>query len=206
MACEIRQLVAADVPELRRLQAVAPEKHMQYVLRRFPRYYEAISILESPQEYIGRQVRILGAFNSETLIGTVGLLRVPDEQPQTAASESTMEKFCEVFSEHDADVFDTVVNELLATYIGAPVGSLLINSLCVMRRHRRQGVARMLLDAIVDSVENDFIPPIYIEVSRGLPIQKMLSTLQFRVVKKTFSFSEWFQFSTWGSVLMMREQ
>lgn len=201
MNIEICDLTVDDIADVRRLQSLAPTRHLKCPLKRFTRYFEALGIVEPAFEYFSRQLRILGAFCDGTLIGTIGLLQVPVEAEFAALSQAVIDHFQREFTEQEAVKFDALNVSLAATFIGAPERSYLIHSLHVLPEFRRQGVAKNLMSAILDGATLEQKACLFIETARERSLRRFVESFGFKCVKQTFSFSERLEYGTWGSLL-----
>lgn len=201
MAIDIRELAADDIANVRRLQILAPTRHLTYTLRRFPKYMQAMTFFESASQYFSRQHRTLGAFCDGTLVGTVGIMQVRVEAETPRLSESALDEFYREFTQQEIDLFYKLCGSLVATFIGAPEHSFLIHSLHVLHKFRRQGVATDLMDTLVSSVTSEQKAALFVETARLRHLRRFVESFGFRSVKRTFSLSERFTYGTWGSQL-----
>lgn len=201
MATEIRELTADHIADVRRLQSLAPTRHLTYTLDRFPKFFHAIGIVDPAPQYFSRQDRTLGAFSRGTLVGTIGLHQVPIATELHNLPQAVIDNFYREFTERDAVVFDALRNSLAATFIGAPEQSYEIHSLHVLADFRRQGVATQLMTAILDASTLEQKTCLFIETARERPLRRFAETFGFKCVKRTFSFSERLEYGTWGALL-----
>lgn len=185
----------------RSLQAAAPDRHTQYAIRRFPRYFEVRSALWPGERYFDQHVRIIGAWLNKQLIGTVSLAQVHTNHESREMSEEESEAFWQAFSENDLREYQRLDHELTQTYIGSPPGSFLIHSLHVAADCRRQGIATRLLQDLLTGLSTKQSENLFMEMARVSSLQRFAEQLGFRCVKKTFSFTERFRFGCWGAIL-----
>lgn len=201
MGAEIRPLAVEDIANVRRLQALAPSKHLLYTISRFPRYFEAIGIVDPPSEFLRRQCHALGLFENGGLVGTIALERMKAEAVAEPAKKDRVDEFCREFTEHDALVFDTLNASLLRTYIGAPDGSYVVHSLHVHPQFRRRGFATELMKSILNACAPEQRENLYLETAREKHLQVFIESFGFRCIKRTVSLSERLEYGTWGSLL-----
>ena len=201
MSTDTRELVAEDIVEVRRLQSLAPSKHLIHVLERFPRYFDAVEIVDPGPQYFSRQFRTLGVLTKGSLIATIGLLRVKPEFDVLPLPQDRIDHFYSQFTDHDANVFDALNASLKNTVIGAPANSFSIHSLHVLPQFRHKGVATSLMRSILRACTPEQKENLFIETAREKPLRQFVESFGFKCIKRTCSFSQRLQYGTWGALL-----
>lgn len=195
-------LAAEDVPAVRRLQRIAPDPHSGSILQQFPRYFEAISILDPGPKYFARNVYVVGAIFDEQIVGTVALMQMPEPEFTLQTSEADSAAFWESFSEEEARQYERHAYSHFETVIGAPPGSFLVHSLHVSPEFQRRGIAERLLRFLIDQLQPGQVDELYIEIARGVPLNSLLHRLGFVPIKDTHSAVEHSRYGVWGSILL----
>ena len=195
-----RTLEGAEVDEARRLSNCNPDVFSAYALDRLPCVFEIAGSLEPASDFRAKQRLILGAFQSDRIVGALFIESV-DRLAEIETSKASWDIVLSRFTEHEVNVYRTLVADWGRAMIGAPDGSLSIHSLCVAREHRQKGIATALLREAVDRLRDDERSSLYIEVARIRSYRRLCESAGFRIVSKRLSLSDRLQFGCWGTAL-----
>jgi ribosomal protein S18 acetylase RimI-like enzyme len=198
----IRRLDTTDAGSVSRLKHSAPDVHLEKVLARFPRYYEACFHLQSVETLLDNQEMILGAVEGDQLVGMLAVGRVREASEFPPPTEETLEAIRNAFTPADWERFLRVGQALMRTYIKAPTNSYEIHSLHVLPSHRRQGIASSLLDAMLCELKPELRQGLFVETARVNHLRRLYESRGFAYVRQTFSFVERIRFGVWGSMLL----
>lgn len=152
-----------------------------------------------------RQRSILGAFASDHLVGTVAIECRRDSE-YTELTDNEWDQFFQRFSQLELDVYNTWHASYMRTFLLAPMNSLTLHSLAVLPSYRGNGIARRLIEEAVLTLGKCDTEHLYTETARVAKLVKMFKTQGFKVVRKSFSWSERLEYGQWGSVLMKYEE
>jgi len=198
---DIRTLNAEETRSHRELASTFPDQHLAVVLHALPRYSEMTWLFENDEEYFKRQRLILGAFESNRLIGTVAIQKTT---PRDAAewSEDQWNVFYDRFTQTEFDAFDTWNSSLSKTFLNAPHHSLALHSLAVSPKYRRRSVATRLISAVISNLSSEERNFLFAETARRGYLTNLFVKNGFRAIRRSFSLSERLEYGQWGSVLM----
>ena len=68
--------------------------------------------------------------------------------------------------------------------------------------YRRKGLASKLVDYAISELSDVDRKRLFVETARRTYLVNLFARHSFRVVRKSFSLSEWLEYGEWGSVLM----
>lgn len=204
-AITYRTLSKNDVSIHRDLVGANPDLHLDAILRSFPRFQDMARYFDPDETYWMRQRLILGAFDADRIVGTVAI-QCSNILEEREFTDREWACFFDRFSEHELDVYNTWTSSYSKTFLLAPENSLTLHSLAVSASYRRNGIARKLIEKAASLLERNECEHLYTETARVDRLVKMFRDLRFKVVRKSFSWSERLEYGQWGSVLMQYEE
>lgn len=197
----IRSLEPSEVSTARELLHRNSDIHSRFLHERLPCYFDIASHFDPDEIFRRRQRLLLGAFDGDEMVGSVGVECASDHLP-TELTNDEVDRLSNMFSDHQLSAFATLQNGVSKTYIGTPAGSLTVHSLTVESGYRHNGVARSLVQQAIASLDLSERRSLYIEVARLRWLKRFVESLGFLTVRKTFSLSERLQFGCWGALLL----
>lgn len=199
--CEIRRLSDAEAPDADALTLRNPDPFGVYLTSRQPNFFELCDAITASSCGRDDVLACLGAFVDGRLAGVASLGKVNREV--TIADIPDWDTLLEQHSEHDLNVCVTLWNDWTQAVIGAPHGSLCVQSLCVDAPYRRRGIATALVDALIDLLPIHGQSQLYMEIMRTRSAVRFGRRLGFRVRRRTFYLSHRLRFGHWGTLLMV---
>ncbi|TWT78468.1 Acetyltransferase (GNAT) family protein [Posidoniimonas polymericola] len=199
--CEIRRLSDAEAPDADALTLRNPDPFGVYLQARQPNFFELCDAITA--SVCGRDdvLACLGAFVNGQLTGVASLGRVNRDIAIGAIPD--WDALLEQHSEHDLNVCVTLWNDWTQAVIGAPHGSLCVQTLCVDAAYRRRGIATALVGALIDLLPTHGQSQLYMETMRTRSAVRFGRRLGFGVRRRTLSLSNRLRFGHWGTLLMV---
>jgi len=196
-----RTLSANEVSIHREFFNANPDPHLDVVIRSFPRFAEISRFFDPDESYWQRQRFILGAFDIDHLIGTVAIEPACRREP-LELTDDEWDRFFNCFTERELDIYNTWNSSFIKTYLLAPDNTLNLHSLAVSTHHRRKGIAHKLIEHAVHLLSQTETEHLYTETARDAKLMSVFREANFTVVRKSFSWSERFEYGQCGSVLL----